>query len=264
MKNIIMILKIELYKLICQRYFLILISGFILFLVGFGWIRLKVAGYSDTSLSGFQLAAFIASTGSNLLTLIMIILSGSAMATERSYGTLNIICVRPIPRGRLISGKFLYIFSVALMLIILLFIVSLSTGAGLIGLESLTEDEYVIYSFSQLLKHYIAGFCFSILPVLAWCSIAFFLSTLITSPVWANASSLILFFAFYLLLPFDEFAYFTPNQFLNAGMTMMSKITYGLPAIWEPVYQLSFYSFIYVLVFSCLSVLFFKKKDIIC
>ncbi len=258
-----MVLKTELYKLIHQRYFIILVFAFTLFLVGLGWIRLKVAVYTGTPLSGFQLAAFIASTGSNLLTLIMIILSVSALASEHSQGSLDLICIRPVPRSRLISGKLLYLFSVALMLIILLFVVSLITGGGLTGLESLAEEEYIIYSFSQLLKHYTAGFFFSIFPVFAWCSIAFFFSTLIKSPLWASASSLILFFAFYLLLPFDELISFTPNQFLNESMEMMSKITYGLPAIWEPLYKLSFYSFIYVLIFSFLSILLFQKEDIL-
>lgn len=263
MKNIIMILKTELYKLICQRYFFILIIGFILFLAGLGWVRLKVAGYTDTQLSGFQLAAFLVSTGSNLLVLIMIILSGSAIASERSQGNLDLICVRSVPRGQIISGKLLYLFSVALMLLILLFVISLATGAGLAGLQSLAEGEYTIYHFSQLLGHYATGFCFSVLPVFAWCSIAFFFSILITSPVWANASSLILFFAFYLLLPFDEIINFTPNRFLNVAMEMMSKITYGLPALWEHLYRLSFYSLIYVSVFSFLSILVFRRQDIL-
>ncbi len=258
-----MILKIELYKLLCQRYFIILIFGFIFFLAGLGWIRLKVAGYTDTQMSGFQLAAFIVSTGSNLLTLIMIILSVSALASEQSQGSLDLICTRPVPRSRLISGKLLYLFSVALMLLILLFGFSLLVGAGLAGLESLAEGEYIIYSFSQLLKRYAAGFYFAVLPLFAWCSIAFFFSTLIKSPLWANASSLILFFAFYLLLPFDEIVNFTPNQFLNASMEMMSKITYGLPALCEPLHRLSFYSLIYVLILSFLSILFFRKKDIL-
>ena len=263
MNKIIMIVKIELYKLICQRYFLILLCGFILFLMGFGWIRLKISGYMETPLSGFQLAAFIVSAGANLLVLIMIILSSSALASERSYRTLSLLCVRPVSRMQLVSGKLLYVFCVAVFLLLLLFIVSLVTGACLIGLESLSENEYIIYSFLQLLKHYMAGFWFSILPVLTWCSIAFFLSTLIDSPLWANASSLFIFFCFYLLLPFDEFIYFTPSQFLNAGMGMMCKITQGLPAIWEPFYRLSLFSFIYVLVFSCLPVILFQKKDIL-
>lgn len=258
-----MILKNELYKLICQRYFVLMTIGFIVFLAGLGWIRLKVAGYTDTQLSGFQLAAFIVTTGSNLLVLIMIILSGSAIASERSQGNLDLICVRPIPRGQIISGKLLYLFSVALMLMIILFIVSLIAGACLAGLEPLKEDEYIIYSFSQLLEHYVTGFYFSILPVFAWCSIAFFFSIVITGPVWANASSLFLFFAFYLFLPFDELANFTPSQFLNTGMEMMSKITYGLPAIWESIYKLSFYSLIYILIFSLLSILLFQKKDLL-
>ncbi len=246
-----------------QRYFLILILGFIIFLAGLGWIRLRVAGYTGAQMSGFQLASFMVSTGVNLLTLIMIILSGSAIASERSQGNLDLICVRPIPRGHMISGKLLSLFSIAFVLLFLLFVVSLGTGFCLIGLESLSEDEYIIYSFSQLLKHYTAGFCFAVLPVFAWCSIAFFFSTLVKSPLWVNASTLILFFAFYLLLPFDELVNFTPNQFLNAGMEMMSKITYGLPAIWEPLHRLTFYSLIYVLIFSILSILLFRKKDIL-
>lgn len=258
-----MVLKTELYKLICQRYFIILVFVFTLFLAGLGWIRLKVAGYTGTQLSGFQLAAFIVSTGSNLLTLIMIILSVSALASEQSQRSLDLICTRPVARSRLISGKLFYLFSVALMLMILLFGVSLLVGAGLVGLESLAEDKYIIYSFSQLLKHYATGFCFAVLPVFAWCSIAFFFSTIVTSPLWANASSLILFFVFYLLLPFDEIVNFTPSQFLNTGMEMMSKITYGLPAIWEPLSRLTFYSLIYVLIFSSLSIMLFQKKDIL-
>ena len=262
MKNIMLTLKVELYKLVCQRYSVILVFGFILFLVALGWVRLKVAGYSDIQISGFQLAAFIVSTGSNLLTLIMIFLSGALVSSERSQGNLDLVCVRSVLRSQLISGKLLHLFSVALMLMILLFAMGLLSGAALIGLESMMENGYVIYSFSELLRHYAMGFCFAAPPVFAWCSIALFFSILIESSLWANASSLVLFFAFYLLLPFNEIVGFTPNQFLNASMEMMGRITCGLPSNWGSINVAPLSSTIYVLIFSFLSILLFRKKDI--
>lgn len=264
MKNIFTVFKIEIYKLLCQRYFIILVSGFILSIIGFGWVRIKVAGLSGLSLSGFQLAAFTASTGGSLLTLIMIILSGSAIASERSYGTLNLICLRPVPRGVLLWGKLFSLYSVSLFLLAVLLVSGLAAGMMFSGLEALSENDYVIYSFSELLRNYLTGFMFSLLPVFAWCSVAFFLSVVITGHIWANAISLVLFFAFYLLLPFDEIISFTPNQFFNAGMDMISKITYGLPAVWSPHYRYSFFAFLYVLFFSIASVIIFRKKDVLC
>ncbi|MDB5085843.1 MAG: transporter permease [Bacilli bacterium] len=161
-----------------------------------------------------------------LATIFTVILAGDMLATEFTWGTIKLLLIRPISRGKIMLAKFLAVCWFGLMSILLIFISSLLIGGGLFfGVNGGSEPYfYAVPSGNVVMMSYAGYACAAFLlkaPVLLMIStIAFMLSALTRSSSLAISLSLFfLFFGEYLTTLLGKYQWEKYVLFVNMDMT---------------------------------------------
>ena len=131
-----------------------------------------------------------------LVSIYVIAMASSSIATEQENGTIKLLLVRPYKRFKIITGKFLSIMSFAFIFMLFSLLASFFVGYGLYGLQSQTiltvfnaNTAFTISPVGLMLLN----FMFSFLEVLIYLCIAVMFATVFKSFASSFSVSLIVF-----------------------------------------------------------------------
>jgi len=172
---------------------------------------------SNSKTNGFDYTYFAMSIFSVVLIVFAVMLASYSVAGERKDGTMRFVSIRPVSRTSLYWGKFFFIASISLVMLIFSTVASLIVGASIFGMNTL--NTLTIINATQVIVLHpslaIVIFVASIfLQLMIYVSIAMMLSSFLKSDLLALILSAGL-YVINLLLPlfFDSNSWLRFNPF---------------------------------------------------
>jgi len=267
--------KVELYKLSRQK-FSYLIVAFLMFnavLVGLGSrifprILAAMSGGGGAAFDGYTFASVIASgtfSSAGAGTIAMLAFSGAMVASETDSGTLKNILVRPVGRGEFIGAKALALFIYCLVIVVLMGVFSVASGAIFYGMGdlSLVETGEVYRTAPEMFANMLVAFGMDLLSIYTVGLMGLMLSTMINNTGWAVITSLVVYFPVMFLKNFDLFSPWVFTSYMDLGQNILREMAQVKSKSWTP----DIYGFIAVnaltsAAFITASLVVFKRKDI--
>ncbi|MBE5921605.1 MAG: hypothetical protein E7269_02485 [Lachnospiraceae bacterium] len=131
----------------------------------------------STYFTGLSLTTALAS----IISILMIIIAGGIIAKEFSQGTIKFYLINPISRGKLFWSKYLTVFSLAILLAIVSFIISVLSGLIFGASEINTPYLYVVNDTVQSYSAFwyvLKLFAYSCVGMITTTTLAFMISSL--------------------------------------------------------------------------------------
>ncbi|WP_096198964.1 ABC transporter permease [Bacillus sp. FJAT-45350] len=216
----------------------------------------------STTLWGFMIDS---TTFTGFVSLFTIVIAAGIVASEFSWGTIKLLLIRPVSRGKILLSKFLATLLFALILLLLLFFSSFVLGAIFFGLGG-AELPYLAYMNGDvveknMLSHIFSLFAFRSIDLIMMTTVAFMISTVFRSSSLAIGISIFLMFTGpqmvqlfsqydwvkYILFANTDLLQYVNGTPLVEGMTMTFSIVMLL---------------IYFLALVILSWVIFEKRDV--
>lgn len=209
---------------------------------------------------------------SMIVTLFGVLLGGWLIASEYQQGTIRLLMIRPKTRTKILMSKFAAALVVWLAIDLISSLVNFITNGICYGFADFAFPNYTVTGQIGFLGYYLPQLLACILPILFSFTIAFMLSVLVKNIAVAIAVPIVLFISSVIVM--NIFAYsnsmdwlvWTPIPFLQMSQffTRFSPIQY----IIERGVNVSLtYGIILLLalsvVFTGISILIFKKRDIV-
>lgn len=200
------------------------------------------------------------------LPLIVIVASGSFVASEYSDGSLRNILCRPISRSVYLLSKYICVAIFCLCTVLLLGVTSIGLshlffGSGdlLVYIETLN-----FISDSEALFRLSGAFAFGSLSMITYGLMAATLGTFLESPVSANLAALFILIVFTILDTSGFLQESIVRNFLIVGhaSAWQSFFQYQIP--WSQIVASACWLISYCGLFSILGLWKFRKADIVC
>ncbi len=250
------IIKCEIFKLYKTKKIFISILFMLLsiFYSIFNEFIINSESLSKSSGNIFSLS-LLSSYSSFLIPILIIISVISLINNEHSDGSLTLILLKPFTRGKIVLAKF---FSISIFITIFL-IVSLIIGYLL---------SYIIFGFSQNfiikgislsyadgIKLTLMSYLLSIISYIAFISFNMLICLSINPPSYAAITSIVVFFSMQILNSiFNEISPLLINYYFNSYNAILeSSLGFNSALLINSIY---------ILVFLCISILIFTKKEI--
>jgi len=212
--------------------------------------------------SGLNMAiATLGHAGDVVLPLLGVILAGSAVAEEASWGTLSYLLVRPVTRRRLLASKLLVVAVLIIAATALVTLLAVVAGLIAFGWRPVeTPSGTTLPTGIALARIAITT------PYMAWImsgviSVGFFISSLSNSPLNGAAAAFGLAVSSQIL---DSFSFigdvrtFLPTHYWRAWEGLFAN-----PVSWDDMIVGSILQLPYVIVFVALAFWSFRRKDIL-
>jgi ABC-2 type transport system permease protein len=197
---------------------------------------------------------------SSLAFLYAVVVAGDIVASEYSWGTIKLLLIRPVSRGKILLSKYVAVLLFIIVQLLLLFMSSYLIGLIMFGLGS-GIDAQAGSTISRLLGEYGLDAVETVMSV----SLAFMISAAFRSSVMAIVISVFLMFTaqtFVVIL--SKFKYVWVKYFLYAN-TDLSPYIYGDGQGPVPGMTLGFsvtMLVIYLVLFYFIAWLLFTKRDV--
>ncbi|WP_227521504.1 ABC transporter permease [Bacillus alkalisoli] len=200
----------------------------------------------------------------SVVTLFVIIIAGGIVASEFTWGTIKLLMIRPISRGKILLSKYMTVLIFGLIFYVLLFGTSYIVGAIGFGFANHPELLYIngtVYALSSFVS-ILFKILLSSFSVLMFATFAFMISTVFRNNSLAIGLSLFLLFTgtqiTQLVGTKYEWAKFSP--FANIHF---DAYFHSFPIVEGTTLTFSIIMFLlYFGVFMFISFLTFKKRDI--
>jgi ABC-2 type transport system permease protein len=200
--------------------------------------------------------------GDLVLPLVGVILAGSVVAEEASWGTLGYLLVRPVTRQHLLTSKLLVVavlFFAATALVALLAVV---TGLIAFGWQPVETPSGIILSPGSALARIAIATLFMAWSLAGVMSLGFFISSLSSSPLYGAAAA----FGFAVVSQILDTLPFTLGGVENILPTHYWNAWEGLfadPVNWDDMLVGSILQLPYVILFLTMTWWWFRRKDIV-
>lgn len=228
-------------------------------------------------LNGYLLAYIILQTLLVHVPLLIALVAGDMISGEANMGTLRILLTKPVPRGKLISAKFIASAVYTIMLLIWMAFWTLFVSVIIFG-----KDDMIIMKsevVTQILQNdvmwrYMAAFGFAALAMITVSALAFFLSIFAENSIGPIIAcmSIVIVFTILNTLNLPVFNLVKPYLFtshmlgwkgffdvkVNADHEQIVGSVENLPAVLRSAAIL----FFHIIGFWVASILVFRKKDI--
>jgi len=195
--------------------------------------------------------------------LFVCLVTGDLVAGEAADGTLRPLLTRPVTRGRVLGAKLAAAVLYSVVLTMFLGAAALGIGWLFFGHGDLLtiEEGIAIFPRGEALARLSAAYALAALGMLAVGSLAFLLSTIVSSSLAALGGAMM---TMYALVIIGEIQYFKPaaQYFFTTHMLVWQKL-FGVPVQWDRVAISSAYLAAYVAAFSAAAFLVFRRKDIL-
>ena len=216
----------------------------------------------------YSVWSFVSDT-SNLIQfagLFTIIIAAGIVASEFNWGTIKLLLIRPIDRGKILASKFLTVIAFALMLLSVLFVFSTLLGLILFGTPETTVP-YLNYFDGKITEqsfalHLVILYAMKSINMIMLATMAFMISAIFRNSSLAIGLSIFLMFTGteltgLLAMKFDwaKYVLFANTDLMQyfEGIPMVEGMTLTFSVIMIVIYFILFQSLAYVV---------FKKRDV--
>ncbi|HDW3058177.1 TPA: ABC transporter permease [Bacillus cereus] len=220
---------------------------------------------SPNNATSWEFVSF-SSTFTMFILIFILVLSSESISKERSLGTLGLLFIRPYKRQRIYIGKLISIMLVGFLLVLYLFLLSLTIGMILFGIKGSGDMKMVEFAdnitmvpiYKMILVKYIS-YCFT---MCIFSIFAFSISILIHSNVFSIILSISLLLGGTTLTAlvrgysWSKYLYFT-NMDLSIYLGDFSASINGA-TIEFTVLKYCLYSLLFIL----MSLIIFVKRDL--
>ena len=221
--------------------------------------------YSDTVLGFVNASANIAT----IISIFIVIIGGSIVSQEYSWGTIKMLLIRPVKRWKILSSKFVSVVVIGIAYLLINFILSFIIGLIFFGKDFgstrfLYEHHNMVQDVSVFF-HYLQVYGSNLVDIIVISAFAFMLSTLFKSNALAIGLSIAIYFGGQLILgviyAFNEvipkYLFFFNmglyDQYVNEGTDLFLNTTAAFSACVLAVY---------FILFMVISFLVFEKRDV--
>ena len=149
----------------------------------------------DAFQNGWTVLSSSVSRASFLIWLLATVLAASSVAEEASWGTLRVVCARPVRRAEWIAAKVLSLWtlcSAALVLAVLAATLSSELAFGLYDVVDPLFPDRTVHTFGDMRWFVTAASAVSLIPLLALIALGTFCSTLVDHPGHATGAAVAL------------------------------------------------------------------------
>ncbi|MCQ6559439.1 ABC transporter permease [Paenibacillus mendelii] len=201
-----------------------------------------------------------------LVTLLTVVIAADMVAAEFSWGTIKLLLVGPASRSKVLLSKYAASLLFALFLLVVNFAVSFALGAGLEGMDGLSQPlltvgaDGAVHEGSMLLDS-LQRYGFSIVQLIMYVTMAFMISASFRSSSMAIAFSLLFILAGNTLV--NILARYEWVKYLMFANVDLSQYVSGTPI--RPEMTLTFSIGIlvaYYALFHFITWIMFTKRDV--
>ncbi|EIT86361.1 ABC-type transport system permease protein [Fictibacillus macauensis ZFHKF-1] len=202
----------------------------------------------------------------SIIVILTLIVAGGSVAGEFSAGTIKMLLIRPSSRTMILLSKFIAVILFAIVLLLLNFVASFIIGGLVYGFEGASQPilEYVnghvetMNVFGEIWKQYGYG-C---IELIIMATFAFMLSVMFRNSSLAIAASIILSMSGSIIMSFiSKYSWSKYVLFANTDLTMYTAgrtpLVKGMTLNFSIAVLL-----VYFIVFTVLTVVVFKKRDV--
>jgi ABC-2 type transport system permease protein len=197
--------------------------------------------------------------------LITIITAAGIVASEFNWGTIKLLLIRPISRGKILVSKYVTVILFGLALLATLFVFSTILGFILFG--SSASDVHLAFLDGKVIEqsmglYLVKSYLLASVSILMLASFAFMISSVFRNSSLAIGISLFLFFSGASLTQLLAMKYDWAKYILFAN-TDLTMYTEGSPIIDGMTLSFSIVVLaVYFVLFNVLSFVIFNKRDV--
>lgn len=199
----------------------------------------------------------------SFILLFAIIIASGIMASEFSSGTIKLLTIRPVSRGKILWSK--YVTTIVMSFSFMVLLIILSALAGILffpyeGAQSFIVSQGDVVAVSPIVT-IAQSYAYSFVSVIIFITIAFMISVIFRSNAMAvgitmftlfTAPAAIMFFMKYDWVKYILFTHSDFSQYLSGYLTIPEN---------EPVFSIIVIA-LYVIVFNVITYFTFTKRDI--
>ena len=198
--------------------------------------------------------------------LFAIIIAAGIVASEFNWGTIKLLLIRPIDRGKILSSKYLAVIVFALMLLSVLFVFSTLLGLILFGTPE-TAVPYLNYFDGKITEqnfalHLVILYAMKSINMIMLLTMAFMISAVFRNSSLAIGLSIFLMFTGVELTGLLAMKFDWAKYILFANTDLMQYFE-GIPMVEGMSLTFSVIMIvIYFILFQSLAFMVFKKRDV--
>lgn len=225
-------------------------------------IEHDIAPVSSNSLWGF-----VGSTAGivSLVSLFSIIFGGGMIANEFTDGTIKLLLIRPSKRWKILLSKYITVLLATLFMLLILFIISLITGAALFGFKG-TSVPYLQFSSGKVIEvsmlyHVFTEYAYNCVDLIMMVTLAFMISSVFRNGALAIGLSIFLMFVGSSVVQLlSRYHWVKYILFANTNLKVYSD---GIPPVEGMTLGFSILVLLaYYVIFNGISWLGFMKRDV--
>jgi ABC-2 type transport system permease protein len=198
--------------------------------------------------------------------LFIIIIAAGIVASEFNWGTIKLLLIRPIKRGKILAAKYITVLLFALLMISILFILSTILGAALFGFPD-EPKPYLSYfegkiTEQSMFSHLLIFYGLNSINMFMLTTMAFMISAVFRNSSLAIGLSLFLMFMGGQVTEMLAAKYTWAKYILFANTDLMRYFD-GMPVVDGMTLTFSIIMLIiYFIAFLLLAHFVFKKRDV--
>ena len=197
--------------------------------------------------------------------LLVVIVTGDLFSGEAHGGTFRLILSRPVSRASIVTVKYIAALVYTLVLMILFAVTSLGLGTLLFGKGDLMVifDAITILPENDILWRFIAAFTFGFIGMITVASLSLLLSSLADNSLGPILSTMAIIILFTMISTF-EFSFFNAvKPFLLTSYLDSWQMLFSFDPNIPLVLRDGGILLIHTAVFYGITILYFKRKDIL-
>lgn len=241
-------------KIYRRRSALIMVGALIALTVIVSTIIRFNMGIPDTSSVWDQVKSLLGL--SFFIKIFTIVVAGSIVANEYTWGTIKLLLIRPISRSRILLSKYMAVVIFSLLLMAILFVTALISNTALYGLDRVfsASSHSVLLTFELYLLNYAEIFVYG--------TLAFMLSVLSRTSAFAIGFTLVTMIMGPLLRYYvSDFPWAKYVLFTNTDLTVYAAASSAYPGGLSLTFSLTILA-VYCLIFNAAAWLAFNKQEI--
>lgn len=216
-------------------------------------------------LNGYLITYMILSMLLVQLPFLISLVSGDLLAGEATGGTYRLLITRPVSRFKLITSKFIAGEIYTLAVIVFFALMTLGLGLLLFGPGELIviSNKITIFSSDDVMWRFLIAFGYAFLSMSAINSLAFLFSSFVENSIGPIVSTMAVIIVFLIItaMNFDFVEVIKPYLFTTHIMEY--RAVFNNPADFESLGNSSLVMLGHIVVFFILTILAFRKKDIL-
>lgn len=199
------------------------------------------------------------------LPFLISLVAGDLLAGEATGGTYRLLITRPVSRFRIIASKFIAGELYTLAVIIFFAIMTLGMGLLLFGPGELIvmSNKITIFKADDVLWRFLIAFAYAFLSMSVITAIAFLFSSFVENSIGPIISTMALIIVFIIVSSLNFEFVDTIRPYMFTTHIMEWKAVFNNPADFDSMINSSLILIGHIIVFLTITVLAFRKKDIL-